>query len=80
MKYFIVILALTLFGGCTSMETPQYIGTIPTYANKPHPVNCGCCSTITLLQIKDGRIHSEESVSEERFHLWLKKPLTKLNN
>jgi len=35
-----------MFGGCTSMETPQYIGTIPTYANKaPHAQSCPCCGS-----------------------------------
>ena len=74
MKYFIIISAL-LLTGCTNkyLETPNYIGTVPSYANKPHPVNCGCCSTITLLQIKDGRIYDEQSITEKDFHLWLKK-------
>ena len=75
MKYFIIISALFFTNGCTNKyrETPDYIGTVPAYANKPHPVNCECCSTITVLQIKDGRIHREQSIAEKDFHLWFGK-------
>ena len=32
--------------GCVSNEQPQYIGTIPTYANKaPHAESCPCCGS-----------------------------------
>ena len=57
MKYFVITLALFLIGGCTNtMERPDYIGTVPAYANKnPHPSTCGCCSFVTILEVgKEG--------------------------
>jgi len=61
MKYFIITLALFLISGCSwTRESPNYIGTVPTYASKaPHPVNCGCCSYITMLRIENGDIQEE---------------------
>lgn len=51
MKYYIITLGLLLIGGCSNIiEQPQYIGTLPAYANKaPHAPLCSCCSARGLL-------------------------------
>ena len=56
MKYYIISLGLLLIGGCSNIrEQPQYIGTIPSYANKaPHAPLCSCCSARELLD-RQGR-------------------------
>ena len=62
MKYFTITLALLLGAGCSNIgERPDYIGTLPYYANKaPHPINCACCGelrgqerTLDLLELED---------------------------
>lgn len=73
MKYFIITLALLLIGGCTNIrEQPQYIGTIPVYANKaPHPSNCSCCSLITILEIGEKGVMQEFQLPQQDFERWL---------
>ena len=62
MKYFTITFALLLSAGCSNIgERPDYIGTVPYYANKaPHPINCACCGLLRgqeripcLLELED---------------------------
>lgn len=71
------IFALIMMG-CVSNEQPQYIGTIPTYANKPHPVTCGCCSNITMLRVVNGQIRDEWSMKESDFNKLMLEDSTKI--
>ena len=76
MKYFIITLGLLLIGGCSNIrEQPQYIGTLPAYANKaPHPVNCACCSLVTILEVGEGGVMKEFRVTQKDFQLWIQNP------
>ena len=79
---FLYISLLSIFSlimmGCVSNEQPQYIGTIPTYANKPHPVTCGCCSNITMLRVVNGQIRDEWSMKEADFNKLMLEDSTKI--
>jgi len=66
--------------GCTTpTESPNYIGVLPSYAsNKPHPVNCGCCSNITMLRVVNGQIKEDWAISESDFKMLMKEDSTKI--
>ena len=45
MKYFQIILIISLLGGCSyKKEEYNFLGTVPYYAvDKPHAKSCPCC-------------------------------------